>query len=296
MHEPEFTFPDDLMETATAIAERETKNMDVYLRSSAAMEGETYSPQHDVARKQRMIGQMAMYVLRIENPDAPVSINEVVDALAIDDQIAEVMHGVNLEIIKEHGPHDQDELLTTDNLKNMLTGLSAEHTQVLKSGGYSNALDFRRVYEMARQFAEDRGTSVANVYADDGLYNELRRTAQTPDQFASDCVLSLESFSADTLKAAVVRQLRQVLPPAWLEDMSEDEINEMVMEMQLDKDLHNGIEQDIEPAREALRQAHTYNFIKIYGYDRLSGLDGEVLQKLLPKQPWIKELFEEDAS
>lgn len=277
--------PDGLLETAGAIAARNGQFAELVERINASLNGTEYVPTSDAIRKAQLIGQTTMNLLRVASPNAPVSIEEMVGAVADDATVQAMIDQINAD------NENTSWHIGVDNIREAQVGIISELFNSAGSDNDKRASDFERFYKAACTVAKKYGVSVTEVYADDDLYYESWRMDDTPEGYAKEVTKLIEATCSNTWKAGIVRTIEQVLPKELLEDLSPEELDELVAELQLDKDLAAKLEEDLEPVREAMRQTFTYLFLQIYGYDNLAQLDPEVRDGFAPRRAWVKEVF-----
>lgn len=276
---------DDLLEIAEAIATRSTQFGDIVGRIAASINDVEYVPDSQATRNAKLIGQTTLNILRVESPSIKVGIEDTVEALSSGINFQSFIDQIN------NGEENEDFHTSLDAFRSVHAEVTTELLQNAGLDSEKMSFEFERSYKAACAVAGEHGVRVAEVYGDDDLYYESCRRAETPEEYVANVAAVIKATSGETIQAGIVRVIDQVLPKSLLAEMSKEELDEMVTEMQLDPGLIEQMEAVVEPTRESIRQAFTYMFIKVYGYDRLTQLKLTSQDDFLPRKPWVKEVF-----
>lgn len=253
----------------------------------ASVEGNEYTPQPEATRRQRILAQTALNIMRVENPHRAVQLSDMVAAKADDSQVEQALDELNQYI------DDPEHHIDKEKFRSLQLGLNSE---ILGKAGFDDehiATDFANLLENVTIVAHEKNVTVAEVYRSDELYYEACGRAMSPEKYATEGVAAIDAMTSETLRAALVRNIELMLPKQILETISSEQLDELIMAMQFDSELTAHFEEVMAPRQEAMRQALTYMFLKTYGYEKLLTLAPDILTKLAPQQPWVTDVFAE---
>lgn len=251
----------ETVETATEMAKRTVDMAIVLQRISAAINGTEYVAMTPEETLTRVISQTALNLVKLSAPEE----------MTLDQELTS-----DEDLAKQRG--------------------KALTKELLNAVGMDDATARRRFlqeYTTAGALAAEHSVAVAEVYRDDTLYREIGRRTQTPAAFAREAGNASASITGDLINAARVRQIELFVPQDRLATMTQDEIDRLAMALQFSDDEQERMEAVATSLEETTRQATTYEFLKTYGYEALINLDAELRDGMVPKRPWVQDVFAE---
>lgn len=250
----------DQLETAIAMAVRETENLKIAKRIGAALFGEVYQP-----------------------------MTQEEERALVDQRTA-----INLSYIQGNVVSAEDKIIANDDAGRARK--SALIRELLEASGKDDAYFakmFAERYAIAQALAEELDVPLSQIYANDKTYNEVYRRWQTPDEYMQEAAEVVSHITGDIMQAALARHIERFIPPEQLKDLTSEELDEIAMKLQLNSEFASILRQAAEAQAEAYRQTVMYQFLKIYGIQALIDLDENLRNVVAPKKPWVREVFAE---
>jgi len=281
--EADMIFSDELLATADAMAWRQGLTLERLEHVAAVLAGGEYAARDEETKRKQAVGRTALMLVRVEKPDTTFTTEELVDSLHDSSECERAAAELSDDEFRVTGKQFREaNIKMTDDMLNQMGVGEKERTE-----------DFAKSYGHAKALAEERGVTVADVYRDDELYYEADRLAYPAEEAAKRAIKAFNAFNAEVFKNSMVQMFDQMMPAELRADISEDELNELIMEFQLDDSFNQMLDAQLEPLKEAMRQVVTYEFIKAYGSDTFFALPQEQLDIIRPQQPWVREVFGE---
>jgi hypothetical protein len=271
--------PEETLAIATAMADRYAKVLVVTEKIAAAVQGVPYEEESPEEQRATHLGRSALLLLRVENPSRVVTIEQLMDAnesnyKKVADELSE-REGLTFEA---EGVKEFNHAITRE----LQAGSGIDNDRMTE--------DFIKQFEASKAVAEEQGVDVASVYADDDLYYEAARRANTPEETAGDMLAIINAANGEMMSKIAVQMLNSMLPKEALEEISQEEIDEMSLEMQLDPAFQQATAVQAGLMQEVLRQAFLYQLIRTYGYNAVNELSPAHKEGVLPKQPLAEEV------
>lgn len=265
---------EETLAIADAMAMRQGKITAISEKIMASLQGMPYQPKTQEQIRRTHIGKQISLMARIEQPDVKVKLEELIDADNKDSGYAELAEILSNDVIEVNAEH----------IRNFAQSVVQEIKTSMGDIDEKMTRDFANGLKIAREIAAERNVTVAEVYLNDELYYEtLRRCTPFEEAVETYCKL-LETFSDDMFNRLIVTQMQNVLPKEMLEMISPEELSEMMFEMQLDPDMQAMLSQQVETAREGMRQVSEFTLTATYGDDALDRVTAEQRELLAPRQ------------
>lgn len=262
---------EEILQIAEAIADRELREAQVVQNLMAANTGEEAELLPDNMRQKILVARTALLIQQIENPTTKLSIDETIDVLlsngSCDTLAAKVSEGSGEEVSGEQ-------------VKDLIKGFSK---RVLDEAGIDDAKStelFVKTFEAAKQVAAERKCSIADVYREEELFIEIYKKAYTPEEFVTQQIKASDAISEKTINALLVHMVETLVPADMREEMSDEEMAELLTEMQLDPDIQKSITQAAEMGQTAAKSMAASYVIRIWGSETLHNLPTDMQEKL----------------
>jgi len=274
--------PEQSLAIADAMAIRDGRLEAVSEQILAGLQGLSYEAKTPEEMRKAHIGRTVLYLAKVEDPDAPFTLAELVDATRSNGSDAYVGAA---EAVDENVGAEIKASFMRDTMGEIQSAMEAADEEIAK--------DFARTLTAAKEVAADHGTDVATVYATDELYYEACRRIYSPVGTAEQLCRGIDSFSVEMINKVMIRQLGNMLPRDLLDKISPEELAEMAAEMQLRPEIQSSVAHGVELSKEAIRQAAIHLFVSIHGVEEMKNLPSHYRLALMPRRPLVlPELFD----
>lgn len=283
---PNFNCPinDELLQTADAITIRQMKNNELISIAKSVIMGVPYeSPPKEQVRAEQL-GRKTLMLLSLENPDLIISNQQRIDCVNSDEvyryRAEHLSSSTNFEIVI-----DPSQLKAEENSALEQIFEASDITPELMAEAFS------KDHQAVKKVAEAEDVPVSEVYIDDNLYYQAMKLALSPDDFVLVRKRVNQNWTSNKFKELLLH-LNGTLKSGLLnEGLDESEAEQFIQDMRETPEINHFVSFLTESTEEASRQCATYRFIKTYGYDKLLELTPEQQSYLLPRTPWIPEVF-----
>lgn len=279
---PDFNDPDELMELAHAIAERET---DKYILSSlirADISGE--EPDIDASfEHSRQLGQTALILARLTNPNHVGSVTELANSMIGPNgyqKMAEELYedcyvgGTDIKI-----SHDGMAKKLREFYEEGMADFGEELPAHLQES-------FRRQFSIAQDIASENSVNIKDVYKDDDYYYELMRRFEDPVDYAVRTVSILNVVTPEFMRDQAIRMI-SLTPDEAIDEYGGEYLESIAYVLVESEQAQARHKKQAENAKEAIRQSFVLEATKRYGSDTVEDLLEGASDYLAPTKPLV---------
>lgn len=267
---------EETLAIADAMAVRNGKLVAAASYIAASLQGVTLPEKTSKEMREEHMVRQIMLIPRVEQPDKIFKIEEMLDDSQYEKAISKYaeMFGEDIDVgrIKE---------------------VSQAFVGTLKSsiGNIDEmaAKEFAATLSAARDVAAEHNVTVADVYLTDELYFDASRRAVSLEKTAQQICKMTEAYSEEMFIQLMVTQFQNMMPQEMIDNITPEELNEFVMEMQLDPSMQAMLKQQVEVAKEAVRQFGVYMLSITYGDNALDRLPIEQQDILTPRMSRVPD-------
>lgn len=278
--------PEDSLALAEAIALRSGQHAAIAEQILAGLQGVPYEAKTPEELRRTQMGRTALYLAKVESPEALITWDEMT---------ASVAAGEDYSAMAEKFSADLDMPGVEIGAGDVRDAILGAAGSISKEAGVTDEKmteSFAKTLNAAREVAAENDVSVATVYNSDKLYYEAYRRAFTPNENVSILSDIIDGVSAEMMQDSLLRQLETFLPNELIEELEPGEFEILLATLQLNPEFRATMEQNAELFKESMRQAGTYNFIRTYGEEALSGLSTSQKLTIMPRMPLVPEVFD----
>lgn len=265
-----FEMGEQVLELATAIADRELYEYELVQKMTGGISGTQPNLLPLEVRRSIAVTKTVTAIKRIEDPTYRPTFDEL-------------MQEVDFTTVERAVKRANEETGEDIEFEPVMGAVTAMIKNLLDDAGQDaakNAEQFGRTFGMAKVVAEERGVGVADVYRDDAMYIEVFGRAQTPAEYAGDALSIADAFSERLMGGFLLQLVEVILPADVREDISDEEMQEMLVELKAEPEMQEGLREAVAVAQAGMKQMAIAQVIRIWGMDALRALPQEIQDKL----------------